>query len=241
MVRLMNRSLTALLCLAACAAPASAAERSYSVTDFERVSVEGPYVVRLVTGRPSAARATGPREAIERVTIATQGQTLYIRPNRSAWTGTPGAQQGVVEVTLTTRTLRAGRVIGAGTLEIEGMRGLRADLSVEGSGRLRATGIAADNLSAGIRGSGSLELAGRARSVRVDVQGSGDIDAPGLAADDLVLNSATTGTVALGPARTARINAGGIGAVSVLGRPACTVTGPGAGQVRCGSDQRQFR
>ena len=77
----------ALLCLALVAAPASAAERRYSVTDFDRIEVDGPYVVRLTTGRASAAVATGPQGGLDRLTVEVSGQTLRIRRNRSGWTG----------------------------------------------------------------------------------------------------------------------------------------------------------
>ena len=58
----MIRTLPALLAVALLAAPALAAERRYSVTDFERIEVDGPYVVRLTTGRASVGdgeRAAG--------------------------------------------------------------------------------------------------------------------------------------------------------------------------------------
>ena len=35
--------------------PAAAAERRFAVTDFDRVVVEGPYQVRLATGRTTSA------------------------------------------------------------------------------------------------------------------------------------------------------------------------------------------
>ena len=94
------------------AAPAQAAERRYSVTDFDRVVVEGPYIVRLTTGRPSSAVAHGTREALDRVIVDVQGQTLRIRRNRSAWGGNPGAEAGPVTVELATRTLLSARLVG---------------------------------------------------------------------------------------------------------------------------------
>src|SRR5690349_20556352 len=78
----------ALLAFAA-AAPAAAAERHYSITDFDRVQVDGPYRVTLATGRSSAARAEGSTEALDHVSIDVQGGILRIRRNRSAWGGYP--------------------------------------------------------------------------------------------------------------------------------------------------------
>jgi len=222
------------LALAAAATPAAAAERSYSVTDFDRVSVEGPYVVHLVTGRPSAARASGSTESLDRVVIDVNGGTLRIRRNRDYWGGNDGAQEGVVTIELTTRELRSARLIGPGTLAIDRLQGLRADIAVEGSGRLTAANVAADNLSIGLAGSGRIELAGTAGTLRADIQGSGDVDGARLIAQEATLTTTTTGTIALAAARAANVTALGVGNVTISGRAACTVRGPGAGQVRCG-------
>src|SRR5687768_12032998 len=92
----------ALLALAA-AAPAGGAERSYSVTDFDRVQVDGPYRVSLRTGLTSGARAEGSQEALDRISVDVQGGTLRVRRNRSAWGGYPGEGIGSVTLTLTTR------------------------------------------------------------------------------------------------------------------------------------------
>ena len=233
----MNRIFPFLLALIACAAPAAAAERRYSVTDFDRVVVEGPYIVRLTTGQPSSAVAHGTRESLDRLLVDVQGQTLRIRRNRSAWGGTPGADAGPLTVELSTRLLRSARLVGPASLDIDGAEGLRVDFTVEGSGRLRAANVDADNLSIGLLGSGKLELAGRARSLRADVQGTGDVDAARLTAENATLTTTTAGTVSLAVADAVTVNANGLGDVHILGRPSCTVRGLGAAQVRC-SNQR---
>lgn len=227
-------ALLALLLAAGTAAPAAAAQRSYPVTDFERVQVEGPYEVVLTTGAGSAARASGPEAALERVTVEVQSGVLKVHPNRSGWGGYPGASAGPVRIVASTRQLRAATVIGAGTLAIDRVGGLRADLSVSGSGRIAVRRVDADTLMLGLIGSGRISAAGAAKQVRATIQGSGDLDAAGLAADDLVLNAETAGTVAIAARRTAKVKAGGSGNVEVSGPAACTVTATGAGRVRCG-------
>lgn len=233
----MIRTMLLFLGLVALAAPAAAAERRYSVTDFDRVVVEGPYIVRLATGRPSSAVASGSQAGIDRILVDVSGTTLRVRHNRNAWGGAPSGQPGVVEVTLATRNLRSARVIGPGRLEIAGATGLRVDLTLEGSGEIRATGVDADNLALGLRGSGRLHVAGRAGALRGDFQGTGDVDASALAAENAVISSTSVGQVVLSAARSARVTNNGLGEVTVLGRPACTITGLGASQVRCGVDR----
>lgn len=240
----MIRILLALAACVAAAAPAAAAERHYSVTDFERIVVEGPYVVRLSTGRSSSAVASGSVAALDRVVIDVTGQTLRIRRNRNYWGGTPGAQEGPLTVDLVTRTLRSARLIGPASLDIDRAVGLRVDLIIEGSGRLRVGNVVADNLSLGVAGSGSLQLAGRAGSLTADLQGTGDLAAAQLRAENATITHGTSGRVALEVARAATVNAYGLGSVDIIGRADCTVNGPNADLVRChapapaSSDQR---
>lgn len=237
----MTRFLASLFALSALAAPAFAEDRHYAIQDFDRVIVEGPYIVHLVTARTSSAVAHGSREALDRMSLDVQGQMLRIRRNR-AWSGGTGADPGVVTVDLVTRSLRSARLIGPARLDADAVRGLRIEFSVEGSGTLHATRVNADALSLALLGSGRLDIAGAARTLAATFQGSGDLAAPGLVAHNATINSTTSGAVALtvnGPAAVAN---NGVGNVRILGRPVCTTSGSGADQVRCGgSDQGQNR
>jgi hypothetical protein len=243
MVCAMIRIVLACLALPALAAPAAAADRVFPVADFDRVVVEGPFRVSLVVGRATTAVASGTRDGLDRISVEVHGQTLRIRRARGTWTGRPGVDPGPVTIALTTRTLRLGRTVGPARLEIEGAAGLNVEFVVEGAGTIRATRVAAENLVLGLIGSGALEIAGTARSLRGQFQGTGTVEATRLAAHDATITTNTQGNVALTVNGPAAITAYGLGEVVVAGRAACTLSGPGAAQVRCGaaSDQRQNR
>jgi hypothetical protein len=234
----MTTRTIAVLLAFALALPAAAAERRYPITDFDRIVVEGPFIVRLTTGGASFARASGTQQALDRVTIDSQGQTLRIRVNRSAWGGDAGARDPLPVIELGTRRIRSARVVGPGSLAIDRAEAMRLDLVVEGSGRLEVAAIAADTLSLGLRGSGRLDLAGRAATLRADIQGSGDLSARPLRAETATLAAATSGEVTLTVGRAVTVEANGLGPVSIEGTPACTVRGLNAGQVRCGAAGR---
>jgi hypothetical protein len=242
MVLFMKRIIAAIAaCAAAIAlcAPAAAADRNYSVTDFDRIVIEGPFTVRLATGRTTSARATGSAQALERVSVEVQGRTLRIRPNRSAWGGYPGGAAAPVAIEVATRELRAASVNGSGSLAIDRAGGLRLDLAVEGSGRIAVPAVSADTLVIGLIGSGRIELAGTAKEVRASIHGWADLDAASLRAQGANIVTDSAGRVALAVEREATVTASGIGEVEIVGAAACTVRGLSAAQVRCGRPQRR--
>lgn len=227
------RIMPLLLALAA-AAPAAAAERRYTVTDFDRIEVDGPFQVSLTTGLAAGARAVGSQGAIDRLSVEVQGRTLRIRVNRSSWGGYPGDATGPVRIEATTRELRSGAVLGSGGLAIDKAKGLRVDLSVSGSGQVSLANADTDNLIVGLLGSGQIRAAGRTKQLKATIQGSGDFDGAGLKSDDANIISDTAGTVRVAAARTAKVRASGPGDVEVLGTPSCTVEALGSGGVKCG-------
>ena len=217
-------------------APALGADRRFTVTDFDRVQVEGPFTVVIKTGRPPSARAIGSAKAMEHVSIEVQGRTLKLRPNRSAWGGNPDEATGPIEIELSTHDLRGASLTGSGSLSIDKARGFRFDLALSGSGRISVANVEADNLSLAMLGSGEMEIAGKAKTFRGTVQGSGSFDGKALDTEDAQLNAATSGSIDLKVRRAAKIVATGAGETNIIGKPACTVKANGSGRVRCGKD-----
>lgn len=238
----MKRIALAFLALAAAASPARADERRFPLTDFDRVIVEGPYVVHLVAGRPTAAVATGNRQALDLLTLDVQGRMLRVRRNRTASAGSNAPVAGVVRIELNARTLRSARIIGPTQLTVENARGLDLELSVEGSGALRATGVDADNLSLALLGSGGLDIAGTTRALTGNFQGTGEIRAAALRAQRANVVSTNSGEIDLNVDGPATITSNGLGAIRVAGNPDCTIRGLTPDVVACvASNQRQPR
>jgi DNA-binding transcriptional regulator YdaS (Cro superfamily) len=232
----MIRIITALAALSL-ASPASAAERRYTVTDFDRIQVDGPFQVSVLTGRPPSGLASGDQQGIERVSIEVQGRILRIRPNRS-WGGYPGENAGAVKLVVSTHGLRSAAVNGSGSLTIDKAKAMKFDAGLSGSGRIEIGRLEADALVLGLTGGGKLVVGGTAKTLRATISGSGDLDAAALAVEDADINADTSGLVAIAARRSAKINATGAGDVTVDGRPACTVEQSGAGRVSCGKQVR---
>jgi hypothetical protein len=223
-----------ILALAVLATPAAAADRGYSVTSFDRIRLEGPFVVTVTTGKAPSAHAIGSEEALERVSVRVEGRTMLIRPNLSGWGGYPGKQTGAASIAVTTPDLDTAIVLGSGSLEVDRMKAPRVVLTVEGSGRLRVRQIDADNASLAVAGSGTSEAAGRAKLGAAVARGTAEIRAGDLAVSDLTLTSESAGAVTMQAARSAKVNALGIGAIAVEGSAACEVRKTGGGPLTCG-------
>lgn len=220
------------------AIPAAAAERSFTITSFDRVRVDGPFEVRLASGHAVAARASGDADMLDRLAVTVNGTTLTVRLGGQGWAERPArATTQPIVLTLATPTLRAAQANGGGRLTIAGMKGQRVDLAVSGTGAIEASDIAADQLDAAVIGSGSVRLSGRAARTRLLSNGAGTIEAGALAAGDLVVRLDGTGSVRAAARYTAAVTSTGLGGVEVAGNPACTVNRDAAGPVRCGSQQ----
>ncbi|MGS1016369.1 GIN domain-containing protein [Allosphingosinicella humi] len=228
------KSILLVLAALAAAGPASAAERRITVTDYDRVQVEGPFTVTLATGKPNGAVVTGDGAALDRVSIDVQGRTLRVRANRSTWGGYPGEDPGPVTIALATHDLIGASVTGSGSLAIDKARAMRFELGVSGSGRIRLDSVETDILILGLLGSGRISIGGKTKSLRATIQGTGDLDAGALTAQDANIQSDTSGTVTLAAANSAAIVATGPGDVTVTGNPSCTVKMQGSGRVSCG-------
>ena len=224
------------LILAALAAqPALANDRTLTVTSFDRIRVEGSFQVEVVTGKGPSARITGSEQAIERTRVETQGQTVVIRNNTSAWGGWQGADAGPVVIRLTTPGLRAAFLSGASAVKIDRMRAPAVTVSMDGSGTLAIGSIDADSLDIGLAGAGTMKVAGKIAQARVTVRGSGIFDASALATTDLKLTADGSAEVKIAASRTANVVETGSGSVTVTGSPACTVQNRASGSVRCGA------
>ena len=217
--------------LALAAAPASAAERNYSVTSFDRIRVEGPFAVRLVTGRAPFAKAVASPQGLDGVTAEVSGRTLIIRPNRAAWGGYPGQQRGPVELSVGTHNLTHAVLNGSGALAIDKVKGLAFDLVIQGAGTASIEEAAVDRLSTGIMGAGSARLGGKALKFSALVQGTSALDAGELEARDAVIGAEGPATVRAMATVTATITARGLAAVTLGGSPACKVKAEGSATV----------
>lgn len=221
----------------ACAAPAHAAERSYSVGSYDRLRVDGPFEVHIVAGRSPRASATGSEATLARLDLKVEGTTLAVRLGAGGWgeMPRPAASQAPVVVTLSTPRLTAIALTAGAQVSASKIEAQRLDLNLSGAGRLAVDGVQADQLSATLIGTGTMRLAGRVNRARLASNGAGTIDAAALTAGDLIVHLDGTGETSATARYTADVTTTGLGKVTVLGKPKCTVKTIADGPVRCGA------
>lgn len=212
-----------------------AAERRETITDFDRIRVEGSFDVNVTTGRGTSLVMAGTPAAIDATLVAVNGRMLTIRRKTSGWTY--DRNTGPVTIRITVPALYDAQLLGSGSLRIDRMRGGRASIGVSGSGGLQVGSVVADRGDITLQGSGRVVAGGQIAQLRAANQGSGSLDTSALATADLVAVATGSGTTALAASRSARITATGSGSVTVAGNPACTVTSTGSGTVSCGSNR----
>lgn len=217
------------------ASPALAADRGLTLTDFDRVRIEGPYVVDIATGRSASGKLSGTPQALDRITVQVQDRTLVVRPNHNGWGGNPDSDGGPVRVRLTVPVLRTAWVNGSGVVTIKGMRGATLDLALQGSGSLEVSELQGDRMTLALSGAGNARVAGKVSQLTVTTRGSGTLDAAALMTQDIRIATEGSGDVKTAASRSAKVMSIGTGNVSVAGTPACTVNNVGAGTVRCGA------
>ena len=213
---------------------AEAAERRYSITDFDKLRVVGASRVIIETGRATTVRAIGEREALDLLSVESLDRTLTIQPIGGFVTSPSQKSFKPATIYITLPLLSSAKLNGSGAISIATLRGIQADVSLTGSGQISVAKVMADNLNARLSGSGTLTLAGKALKVDANVKGSGSLAASSLDVADLKLTAASSGTTAMSATRAANVTSTGSGTVAITGGPSCTVQNIGVGTVTCG-------
>jgi hypothetical protein len=227
----MRTFLIAAFAVGQIAQPASAATRNFGITSFEKVRVEGPYRVHLVTGVPPFASATGSSVALDSVAIEMRGNTLVVHGSSASWGGYPGQSAGPVEISLGTHDLSSAWINGSGALAIDKARGLSFDLSVQGSAAASIGHVDIDQLNVAVVGTGSASLAGQTGKMTAVVRGIASLDAANLSAKNATIGAEGTATVAADVSDSVTVDGNGPITVRLTGQPACTLRVTGSASV----------
>jgi hypothetical protein len=215
--------------------PALADTRSFGITSYDRVEVNGDMIVEIVPDHRITAVAEGSRAALETLSIDVNGdRTLVIRQvAEGAFGPRTRGNTGPIRIRLTSQNLAGVVLRGAGEVRAGQLRGRNIVVQNDGAGRVQAAIADGDAVRLANFGSGSIIVTGRARALNVNVEGAGGIDASGMTALFLTLRAVGTGASRFTASEQATVRVGGAPTIDVSGRARCTVDNSGAGTVRC--------
>lgn len=223
--------LAALLPLTSAEAAAPEIERRVDLSSFQKLRVEGPFLVTLTTGPSPRGMLSGETEALRGVETRLSDGTLVVR--RIAGDGA-SSRGGPVTLTLTAPPLSAITVIGGAQVTADAMRGAALTLSITGAGEIRVDRAEGDQLNATLLGPAKLTIiGGRVTKARLLANGPVALAADGLEAGDLVVTLEGPGEIGARARYTATVTNGGLGHVTVEGTAKCRIMG--GGPVRCGA------
>ena len=220
------------------AASASAAEKRFGLTSFEAIEVSADYAIEVTTRAPVGAVATGPSDALDRLSLETRDGRLVIGERKFAGDENRRAPRGAVTIRINAANLRSATMGGAGSLKIDRLKGTRVVVGLRGPGTLTVGRVETDRLSVAMIGNGTMTLGGTAKQAQISVSGAAMFDAGALAVGELTFDGEGAGEYVLNAVKSAAVTARGVGKTVVLGRPVCTVRNIGSGSVQCGDAKK---
>lgn len=213
------------------AAPAAAETRNFGVSEFTKIRLKAPVRVHLATGVAPFARATGSQAALQNIAVRVENGVLTVSTNASAWGGFPGKAAGPVELFLGTHELDVASLTGAGTLDIDRVKGLDFQATVQGAGGVRVGDLAVDQVTLGVAGSGNIAVAGRAKMLDAAMRGSSSIEAQGLTVKDMKLVVDGGGSASATVTNSVIVTGAGSGEIAFAGNPSCQLKLTGTGNI----------
>ncbi len=227
----MIRHAAAVLILAA-AAPAAAAERTFPVTAFDRVAVEGSPDVVVTTQHNESVHATGDATALDRLDIRVENNVLKIGRKRDSL-GWSWGDHGRVHIAVAVPMVRGVDVAGSSAVTVDRVKGREFAAAIAGSGSLAVAALDADRTSFDISGSGTVTAAGRCNTGSAKIAGSGELKLSGLKCATLSASIAGSGTIDAFATQTATLATMGSGDITLTGGARCTVSTAGSGRAKC--------
>ncbi|QMW23295.1 head GIN domain-containing protein [Sandaracinobacteroides saxicola] len=210
---------------------AMAAERSFSVGAFDRVTLLGSPTVEVSTGGGFAVRATGDEADLERLEIVVSGGELRVGLKSGSWGGWSRRE---LKVFVSLPALRAVNLRGSGDLNVDRVSGAAFAAELAGSGDVRLRQVDVSALTLSLAGSGDIEAQGRCGSGTYTLAGSGDIQARRVLCTSLTASLRGSGDIDGAASGGADVALMGSGDVRITGGAKCKVSTRGSGSVNCG-------
>ncbi len=222
-----------IIALLAGATSAAAADRSFAVSGFDRVSATGSEDVTITTGKTASVVATGPQDMLDRLDVRVDGTTLKIGHKSGNWHGW-GWSKDKTRIAVTLPALRGVSLAGSGNVTADHGTGPAFSASLAGSGDLNVAMIDSPQVKLTTAGSGDVTAAGKCGNANVSISGSGGMALDGLQCATITVAISGSGDVVARASQNANVRIAGSGDVKIAGGARCQSRTSGSGTVSCG-------
>jgi len=223
-----------LLIAFACTSVFAQVRETRSVSTFTKIAFRVPGKLYLRQGSTQKVEIEGKKEFLQEIETTVEGNKLVIG-KEGKWTDWNWSNDDRVNVYITVKDIEALSVGGSGDLIAETkLTAANLDLSVSGSGSLKAEVDVTGSLEADVSGSGDLEVRGKCRAYDSDVSGSGSVTLALNITDVADFGVSGSGKIeASGTASTVKVSISGSGKVLAanLETNTCDVRISGSGDV----------
>lgn len=225
MIRL---SIIAAVVAIAASAPASAEQRRFPMTGYDRVAVAGSDDVVITRGAFSVV-GDGDEAELDRLEIKVEDGVLKIGRKSGNW----GWNNKDVKLSVALPALHGLTVSGSSEVTAERGEGERFALKISGSGAVNMRLLDVKTADITLSGSGNLVAAGRCGALNLVMSGSGDANLAQLKCTNAAIRVSGSADVAAFATGQASVRVSGSGDVVLTGGARCTKAVSGSGEVQC--------
>ncbi|MCB9286325.1 MAG: DUF2807 domain-containing protein [Lewinellaceae bacterium] len=188
---------------------AQGSRKTIETGEFTSIGLGLPVTVHVMKG-PNKVEVEGPASAVEKMKFENEKGSLNIEREEKmkSWKGNG------VTVYVTMPNISGLAIGGSGSIIVKDEFNELGDL----------------NLSIG--GSGDIEIAGKAKNVKVSIAGSGDVKASGLSGNKCEVSIAGSGDAKVGEMKALEVSIAGSGDVGYKGEPKVSKSIVGSGGVK---------
>ena len=199
-----------------------------AVQGFKGIDLEVPAQVEVIQGEAEGVTIETDDNIAPMIETVVENDQLKIRQAKRG----SGIKPSSLKITVQARTIESMAISGAGSFQVDRLKGGSLAARISGSGDIRIGALDVDNLTLAISGKGDFTAAGRSDAVRIAISGSGDVNTANLAAKNVKLGISGAGDATVWATESLTVSISGVGDVGYYGDAAVTQSVSGSGRIK---------
>lgn len=200
-----------------------------AVSDFRAVTLTGSGAVTIQQGDAYSLVVEADDNILPLIETEVNGDTLHIGFRAGTNMVNPSR---TIQYRITAPNVDEITISGSGTVRADTIVAERFSATISGSGELEIDALTVADLRIGVSGSGDVQVAGAAQTQQIRVSGSGAYVAGDLASESAEMTITGSGDATVWVAERLDVSVSGSGNVAYYGSPSVDQQTSGSGRVR---------